>query len=265
VTITNTTTGTHDYYVYVPGRYSSSIQIPWNASGDALDSYYVFLNGIYYFTGGNDVQITGGHISNTSTGLPHYVNGLGATDLPDATDGTNGIEFVFDSSSFFSASNSAMPGASYGGASIFFVAPSIAATGTNNIAFFIGANDTATTAWSNQGFDASTSTAPRFQVWGTIFDASAGGTTVYLRAAQVGPHNLSPTDSNSSGQYAVNGEFIGYTMTLDMGSVYGNANGAPPVCSGGNAVWSNRGTPGLLVQFNPAFAPQAGVNSSLVK
>jgi len=272
VSVRNTTSATHDYYVYLPGRYASTIQIPWNSSGDNLDSYYIFLNGIYYFTGGNSIQITGGHVSNTSNGLPHYVSGLGATDLPAARDGTDGAEFIFDTTSAFSASNSAMPGSTDGGASVFFVAPSFVPTGSTHIAFYIAATNTygsgssgATNAWSNQGFDASTSNAPRFQVWGTMFDASGGGGGIYLQAVQGGPHNLSPSDTDSSGQYAVNGEFIGFILSLDSGNVLGNTAGTAPSCNGGTTIWSNRGTPGLLAQFNPAFAPAPGVNSYLVK
>ncbi len=265
ITIRNTTTTTHDFYVYQPGRYSSSLQIPWNSSGDAIDSYYVFANGLYYFTGGNGIQITAGHVSNTSNGLPHYVNGLGATDLPKASDGTDGVEFIIDGTSSFNASNSAMPGGTNGGTSVFFVAPSYVPTGSTHVAFYVASTNTAGTAWTNQTFDASTSNLPRFQIWGTIFDASAGGGSVYLRAVQIGPHNLNPTDSDSSGQYLVNGEFIGFIMTVDMGNVLGNTAGTAPTCNGGTTVWSNRGTPGLLAQFNPAFAPAPGVNSYLVK
>ncbi len=273
VTIRNVTTASHDYYVYRPGKYSSSIQVPWNAGMDATDSYYIFLNGIYYFTGGVNFTINGGHVANTSTGLPHYVNGLGATDLPPSSyDGTDGVEFILDTTSNFAASNSQMSGGTNGGASVFFVAPNFVPTGSTHIAFYIAPTNTfgagsggVINAWSNQGFDASTSNAPRFQVWGTMFDASGGGGGIYLRAVQAGPHNLNPTDSDSSGQYSVNGEFIGFIMTLDMGNVNGNAAGTTPTCSGGTAVWTNRGTPGLLAQFNISFAPAPGVNSSLVK
>jgi hypothetical protein len=228
-----------------------------------VDDYYIFLNGIYYFTGGNGIAITGSHVSNTSNGLPHYVNGLGATDLPRGPDGTDGVEFIFDGTSSFNANNSGMPGGTNGGASVFFVAPNYVPSGSIHIAFYIAPTNTAGTAWTNQGFDASTSNAPRFQIWGTMFDASAGGGSVYVRAVQVGPHNLTPTDIDSSGQYAINGEFIGFIMTLDMGNVLGNTAGVTPTCPG--PVWTNRGTPALLVQFNINFAPAPGVNSALVK
>jgi hypothetical protein len=263
-TIRNTTSGTHDFAVYRPGIYTSSINLPWPGGGDlSPDDYYIFLNGIYYFTGGNGIAITGSHVSNTSNGLPHYVNGLGASDLPPGPDGTDGVEFIFDGSSSFNANNSGMPGGSNGGASVFFVAPNYVPSGSIHIAFYIAPTNTAGTAWTNQGFDASTSNAPRFQIWGTMFDASAGGGSVYVRAVQVGPHNLTPTDIDSSGQYAINGEFIGFIMTLDMGNVLGNTAGVTPTCPG--PVWTNRGTPALLVQFNINFAPAPGVNSALVK
>ncbi len=272
-TIHNTTTGTHDFAVYRPGIYTSSINLPWPGGGDnSPDDYYIFLNGIYYFTGGNGIAITGSHVSNTSNGLPHYVNGLGATDLPRAPDGTDGVEFIFDGTSAFTANNSGMTGGTYGGASVFFVAPNFVPSGSTHIAFYIAPTNTygagsggVINAWSNQGFDASTSNAPRFQVWGTMFDASGGGGGIYLRAVQLGPHNLNPTDSDSSGQYEINGEFIGFIMTLDMGNVNGNAAGTTPGCSGTTTTWTNRGTPGLLVQFNINFAPAPGVNSALVK
>jgi len=269
-TIRNTTASTHDFAVYRPGIYSSNINIPWTGNGDLVDGYYIFLNGIYYFTSGNGIAITGSHVSNTSNGLPHYVNGLGATDLPPALDGTNGVEFIFDSTSSFSAGNSAMPGGTNGGTSVFLVSPSFVPTGSTHIAFYIAPTNSAPTPWSNQGFDASGSNLPRFQIWGTIFDASAGGPLltdqVYLRAVQLGPHNLTPTDSDSSGQYLVNGEFIGFIMTLDMGNVLGNAAGTPPDCSTGTPNWTgHRGTPGLLGQFNSTFAPAPGVNSYLVR
>jgi hypothetical protein len=267
-TIRNTTGAAHDFAVYRPGIYTSSINLPWPGGGDASpDDYYIFLNGIYYFTGGNGIAITGSHISNTSNGLPHYVNGLGATDLPRSVDGTDGVEFIFDGTSSFTANNSSMPGGTNGGASVFFVAPNFVPSGSTHIAFYIAPTNTAATSWTNQGFDASTSNAPRFQIWGTVFDSSGGNNgAMYLRAVQLGPHNLSPTDSDSSGQYAVNGELIGFTMTLDMGNVLGNVAGTPPNCATGTPDWTgHRGTPSLLAEFNIHFAPAPGVNSSLVK
>ena len=258
VTVRNTTNATHDFYVYVPGKYTSTIQVPWNNGMDAVNSMYIFLNGIYYFTSGANLQITGGYASNTSTGLPHYVNGQGATDLPTAADGTDGVEFIFDQSSQFTADNSRLAN----DGSVFFVAPSYVPTGSTHIAFFIASTNTAATAWSNTGFAASSSSVPRFQIWGTVFDASGGATE--LQGVQLGPHKTNPTDSDSSGQYAINGEFISSTITLHHGSVQGNSQGGP---------WSpascptlpTPGAPALLVQFNKNFAPAPGVNSYLIK
>ncbi|MDQ6708932.1 MAG: pilus assembly protein [Candidatus Dormibacteraeota bacterium] len=258
VTIRNSTATNRDFYVYQPGKYTNTIQIPSNGGGDAASSMYVFLNGIYYFTGGASLQIQGGFVANTSTGLPHYVGGQGASDLPAATDGTDGIEFIFDGASAFSADNSRLPN----DGSVFFVAPSFVPTGSVHIAFYIAKTNTASTGWSNQNFSASASNTPRFQVWGTVFDASGGATT--LQAVQLGPHNLNPTDADSSRQYAINGEFISATISLYHGSVLGNTQGpawSPASCPALPAP----GTPALLVQFNKNFAPAPGVNSFLVK
>jgi Flp pilus assembly protein TadG len=259
VTLHNPTGTAHDFYVFFPGKYTNPVTVP--VGGADTDSRYVFLNGLYYFTGGGQLTTTGGWISNTSTGLPHYVNGLGATDLPPAADGTDGVMFLLDGTSAFTSSNSST--ASSLGPSLFFVAPSYVPTGSVHVAFYVMATDTAATSWSNAGWDASASNAPRFQVWGTVFDATAGHSSTYLKGVQIGPHNLNPTDADSSGQYAINGEFIGYIMTLDNGNVLGNGPGATPTCPG--PVWSNRGTPALMVIFNKNFAPAPGVNSSLIK
>src|SRR6266704_2142671 len=122
VTITNSSTSKW-VYVFRPGRYTSSIIIP--APGDNLNnSVYVFLNGIYYLTSGANMAITAGYVSNTSNGLPHFVGSpsIGATDLPPASDGTNGVEFIFDQGGTFSANNSDLPN----DGSVFFVAPHFA-------------------------------------------------------------------------------------------------------------------------------------------
>ena len=108
---------------------------------------------------------------------------------------------------------------------------------------------------------------PDLQVWGTLFDGSGGnGGSIYLRAVQLGLHNLNPTDSDPSGQYAVNSELIGFVMTVDVGNLFGSAAGSPPDCTTGTPNWTgHRGTPGLLVQYNKSFAPTPGVTSYLVK
>jgi hypothetical protein len=226
------------------------------------------LNGVYYFVTGGSLTVNGGAISNTSTGLPHYVGGVGATDLPAAPDGTDGVEFVLDGSSSFVAANTALIASS-----VFFIAPNIVQPalgnggGSAHVAFYVATGNTAPVSWTDQNFSALTSNAPIFQVWGTVFDASTWGLgSLYLRAVQNGPHNLNPTDNDPSGQYAINGEYIGYTMTLDLGQIFGSTAGSPPSCNGGVPNWTgHRGTPGLLVQYNKAFAPTPGVNSYLVK
>ena len=268
VVLHNNTPVARDYVVFFPGHYTNPQVLP--RIGDNLNTRYVFLNGVYWFSTGGSVSITGGAISNTSTGLPHYVNGEGATDLPPAADGTDGVEFYFDGASSFIAANSALIGSS-----VFFVAPNIvqpntvpptAGGGSTHIAFYIATTNVAPLSWTDQNFDASLSTTPVFQVWGTVFDASQGGGSLYLRAVQLGPHNLNPTDSDPSGQYAVNGELIGYTMTIDLGNIFGSQAGTPPNCASGTPDWTGHyGKPGLLVQYNKDFAPAPGVNSYLVK
>jgi Flp pilus assembly protein TadG len=259
VVLHNYTSSAHDYYVYFPGHYTTVQQIP--GVGDDLDSRYVFLNGLYWFTTPGTLAITGGTISNTSTGLPHYVSGVGATDLPAAADGTDGVEFLLDGTSAFTAANTALTASS-----VFFVAPNYVPTGSTHIAFYVASTNLAPLAWTDQNFNATLSNVPVFQVWGTIFDASAGGSTIYLRAVQLGPHKLNPTDADPSGQYAVNGELIGYTMTIDVGNIFGSSAGSPPNCASGTPDWTGHlGTPGLLVQYNKSFAPAPGANSYLIK
>jgi len=255
VTITNSTT--QDYYVYIPGKYTQTVNIPNNSSGDAANSVYIFLNGIYYFTGAN-LASTGGYIGNTTNGLPHYAGSqpVGVTDLPAAADGTNGVEFIFDQLGSYSATNSGLSGAS-----VFFVSPSYTATGSTHVAFFIPTTNTSSgTVWS-ETFNASASNTPRYQIWGTVFDASPSS-SMTLTGVQLGPHNVNPSSSDSSGQYAINGEFIGAFLNINNGNVLGNAAGTPATCPGGSI---GPGTPALLVQFNRKFAPAPGVNSYLVQ
>jgi Flp pilus assembly protein TadG len=261
VVLHNSTAAPHDYAVYFPGHYTTPITIP--AVGDDLDTRYVFLNGVYWFTTPGTIAIAGGTVSNTSTGLPHYVGGLGATDLPPAPDGTDGVEFLLDGTSAFTAANTSLTASS-----VFFVAPSLlpATGGSAHIAFYIASSNIAPVSWTDQNFNATLSNAPIFQIWGTVFDASAGGGSLYLRAVQLGPHRLNPTDSDPSGQYAVNGELIGFTMTIDVGNIFGSSAGSPPDCTTGTPNWTGHlGTPGLLVQYNKNFVPTPGANSYLVK
>ena len=254
VTITNSSSSKW-VYVYTPGQYTTSQTIP--GSGDnGNNSVYIFLNGIYYFTSGANLTIQGGYVSNTSTGLAHYAGSppIGTTDLPPAADGTNGVEFIFDQGGVFSADNSLLPN----DGSVFFVAPHFVPTGSTNIAFFIApTNGNNGTVWS-ETFNAAASNVPRFQVWGTVFDADPSG-SMTVTGVELGPRNTSPSDSNSSAQYAINGEFIGAYLNLNGGSVLGNSPGTT-----GCGTYTP-GHPSLLVQFNTKFAPAPGVNSYLVK
>ena len=263
VLLHNNTPQAHDYHVYYPGHYTNPITIP--KAGDDLDSRYVFLNGVYWFSGLGSLTVAGGVISNTSTGLPHYVSGQGATDLPAAADGTDGVEFYMDGASSLVFANTQLTASS-----VFFVAPNIVQPanggGAAHIAIYIASTNTAALSFTNQNFNATTSNLPIFQIWGTVFDSSQGGGSEYLRAVQLGPHKLNPTDADPSGQYAVNGELIGYVMTVDVGNIFGSSAGSPPDCSTGTPNWTgHQGTPGLLVQFNKNFVPTPGTNSFLVK
>lgn len=278
ITVHNTTTIPHDFYIYYPGKYtgaSNSINVPWNPGNDAKNSMYIFANGMYYFTNGASFITTGGYVSNTSTGLPHYgsVSGwptrVGVSDLPPAADGTDGVEFIFDNTGYYSADNSAT--AIPNDYSTFFVAPNYVPTGSVHIAFYIAPGNTAGTTWKEK-YDATNGSANRYQIWGTVFDASAQA--MWLTGAQLGPHdpndpNDNPTDDANPGgpgsdhQYSINGEFIGFSLTLDDGNIQGNSAGTTPTCPGPN--WANRGKPALLVQYNKLFAPAPGVNSFLVQ
>src|SRR5713101_2336111 len=99
VTIWNHTSATRDIYVYYPGKYTTTLNVPDRPRGDPPSALYVFMNGIYYFTSGASLLTTGGYMGNTSDAQPHYATAspsYGRTDLPPAADGTNGIEFIID-------------------------------------------------------------------------------------------------------------------------------------------------------------------------
>jgi hypothetical protein len=223
---------------------------------------YIFANGIYLFTSGASFVTHGANISNTTTGLAHYSGSAGASNLPPAADGTDGVEFVFDSGSFYAADNTS----SVNAGSVFFVAPNYVPTGSTHLAFYVAQTNTVATPWS-QTFNAQASNTPRFQIWGSVFDASTTGTAMTITGVELGPHNMSPSDdtnpgsAGSAGQYAVTGEFIGFTLGIDNGAVLGNSTGAPATCPAGITP----GHPSLLVQYNKNFAPAPGVNSFLVK
>jgi len=252
VTITNSSL--QPYYVFAPGKYTHNLNIP--EPSDLPNANYIFLNGVYLFSGAN-FTTTGGNIANTSDGLPHYSGPNGITDLPAASDGTNGVEFVFDGNSVYSASNTAAPL----GGSVFFVSPSLVPTGSTHLAFYFPTTNTASgTLWS-ETFAATLSNSPRYQVWGTVFSAHLGSMT--LTGVELGPHNSSPSNglAGAAGQYAINGEFIGSDLQLLNGNVLGNTAGTAAACPSGSIT---PGTPSLMVQFNINFAPAPGVNSRLV-
>ncbi len=269
ISVRNSTSSNHDFYVYHPGKYTTNIVIPQVApSTDDPNSMYIFANGIYYFTSGSSLVTHGSNISNTQTGLAHYSGAVGATNLPPAADGTDGVEFVFDNGSYYTADNTS----TVNGGSVFFVAPNYVPTGSTHVAFYIAQTNAYANPWS-EAFNAQASNTPRYQIWGSVFDSSAnggtsGGTGMTLTGVQLGPHNLSPSDdtnpgsAGSGGQYTVTGEFIGFTLTIDDGAVLGNSTGAPANCF---ATGITPGHPALLVQYNKNFAPAPGTNSFLVK
>src|SRR5439155_6858448 len=130
--------------------------------------------------------------------------------LRPASDWTNRVELLFTPGWTFSANNSGSPN----DGSVFFVAPHFVPPGSTSIAFYIrSTNGNNGVVW-NEAFDASASNVPRLQVWGTVFDADPSG-SMTLTGVALGPHNTSATDSNSSGQYAINGEFIGAFLQVN--------------------------------------------------
>ncbi|HWW82418.1 MAG TPA: TadE/TadG family type IV pilus assembly protein, partial [Vicinamibacterales bacterium] len=147
ITVFNNTSSARDIVIYYPGKYSgngNNIVIPNNSSGDSSNGLYVFANGLYLFTGGSSLVIKGGNVSNTNTGLPHYVGGVGASNLPPAVDGTDGAEFIFDNGSYFTADNSSSANAG----STFFVAPGYVPTGSTHVAFYIAQTNSYANPWS---------------------------------------------------------------------------------------------------------------------
>ena len=92
ITIWNHTSLTRDVYVFFPGKYTTTLNVPDKPKGDPLTSLYIFMNGIYYFANGASLLTTAGYMANTSDGLPHYAvasPSYGLTDLPAAADGTD--------------------------------------------------------------------------------------------------------------------------------------------------------------------------------
>ncbi|TMD04634.1 MAG: hypothetical protein E6J01_12390 [Chloroflexi bacterium] len=236
---------------YYPGRY---VRDPITINGGTN----IFANGIYYLQD-SDFTITGGNVSNTPPpgGGPRY-NAVGGTSgLPVDTHGTgmNGVEFVFDGNSSFSAS---------GNASVFFVASSVVPQGVaDSIAFFIKSSDTISgpsgIVWSETvnpgGF---------FQVWGTVFDQDSNGS----HGTQVLVTGVS-TQLNPRPLYAVTGSLIAPQVDLDNGGLPGTTSTSYTPSSAPN--WPagpcgyNPNPAGLLVQYNPNFAPHFKGLAYLVK
>ena len=125
---------------YYPGTYTNqSINLTNN------NFRYQFNNGIYYLQDSN-FTITGGTVSNTSDGQPKWGPYGGVTNLPPAADGTNGVEFVLDGNSAFSASTSGNTSPS-----VFFAAPSFVSSGTDSIAIHPVGN--LVMSWDHRAFD----------------------------------------------------------------------------------------------------------------
>src|SRR2546427_7857362 len=251
---TTTTYNGKTVHVYYPGTYIN----PINATNN--NEYYRFTNGIYYFQD-VDFNITGGIVSNTSDGLPHYGPYGGVSDLPAAADRTNGVAFVFDGNAKFTASTSGNTSPS-----VFFAAPSFISSGTDSIAFFIKATDTISgpngSPWDEEidGTKGTPGGYP-FQIWGSIFNADnngSHGTVVTLRAVSA---------SNGTNRYAVTGEVVSPQVDLDGGNMVTgaytpNTPGVPPACKSKDY---NQSPAGLLVQFNSHYAPHWRGLSYLVR
>jgi Flp pilus assembly protein TadG len=242
-------------HIYYPGTYTASI----NATNN--NDYYRFMNGVYYFQDAN-FNITGGIVSNTSDGLPHYGPYGGVSDLPAAADGTNGVEFVFDGNAGFNASTSGNTSPS-----VFFTAPSFVSRGTDSIAFFVQPTDTISgpngSPWKEQvdGTKSSAGGYP-FQIWGSVYNADQNGshgTVAVLQAV-------------STSRYAVTGELVSPQVDLDGGNLPGTTGsftpstpgpGTPPNPCNANGYRAN--TAGYLVQFNDHYVPHFRGYAYLVK
>ena len=228
---------------YYPGTYRNR-PINLNNNGQR----YKFLNGIYYFQDSN-FTITGGTVSNTQSGQPVWGPYGGVSDLPAAADQTDGVEFVFDGNSSFSATTSGNTSPS-----VFFVAPTFVSSGTPDIVFFIKATDSISgpngTPWVEQ-IDGTKGTAGGypFQIWGSLFNADLNGshgTGVVLQAV-------------STSRYAVNGEVVSPQVDLDGGGLPGTtgaytASTYPGACPGSSSGY-HQNTAGYLVQFNDHYVP----------
>lgn len=245
-------------HVIWPGTYTHNINIPSDFGGGTANDLFRFMNGVYYFQG-TSLNISGGTVSNTLSGQPVYGPYGGISDLPNAPDQTNGVEFVFDGSASFNATTS-------GGTSpsVFFTAPSFVSSGTDSIVFFIKATDTISgpngTPWVEQidGTKLTYGGYP-FQIWGTLYNADLNGshgTGVVIQAVNYG-------------RYAINGEVVSPQVDLDGGNVPGASGAYTPSPNGScptnvpNGYHQN--TAGYLVQFNSHYVPHFRGYAYLVK
>jgi len=266
LTLTNNTTVTE--WVFQPGLYTSPISIP-TARGSSTDRY-IFLNGVYWFSSAN-FTISGGIVGNTTDGAARPLNarGEGSTDLPPAADGTNGVEFVLDGASTFTASSS-----SNASPNVYLVAPSyVAGTAafgapTDSIAFFVagattpGGGDSIAgppgVVWSETIDHTKPSPlgSSPFQVWGSVVSFDQNG-------SQGADMQITAVSSSS---YAVTGELIGATVDLYNGGFSSGATPAynNPRCAPGG-YRQGQSPAGYLVQFNPDFAPHFHGLAYLVK
>jgi Flp pilus assembly protein TadG len=247
----NPTGGAGVWHIHA-GTYQTTLNIPGSIPGARATDTFIFDNGLYVFKNGASLNITGGAVSNTSTGRPLPTLGT-YSDLPAAADGTDGVEFIFDGSGGFSATTSGNTSPS-----VFFVAPNRVPSGvTNHIAFYVRQTDTDSTPWT-ETIDGTKPTygGYPFQIWGTIFVNEANATAT-IQAVSTGP-------------YAVVGELIAPMVALQAGNLANEAtitpsvpNGTPgtPGCTGGY----HANPAGMLVQFNQDYAPDFRGYAYLVK
>jgi hypothetical protein len=248
--------GTPVHVIY-PGLYTAPLTIPFSPA--TAGDIYRFTNGVYYFQSAN-FNISGGIVSNTMSGLPVSGPYGGISDLPANSDGTNGVEFVFDGDASFNATTS-------GGTSpsVFFAAPSFVSSGTDSIVFFVKATDTISGPSGTPWVETIDGTKPTyggypFQIWGTLFNADLNGTHgtgVVIQAVHAGK------------PYAINGEVVSPQVDLDGGGLPGTTGAYTPSTYPGGCPPSPSGyyqnTAGYLVQFNSHYVPHWRGLAYLVK
>lgn len=247
------TYGGKTVHIIYPGLYTSNLNIPFSPS--TAGDIYRFMNGVYYFQDAS-LNISGGIVGNTMSGKPVSGPYGAVTDLPNAADGTNGVEFVFDGSATFNATSSKTSAPS-----VVFTAPTFVPSGTDSIVFFIKATDTVSgpngTPWVEQ-IDGTAPTAGGypFQIWGTLYNADMNGshgTGVVIQAVS----NAKP--------YAVTGEVVSPQVDLDGGNLAtgpATPNTKPNPCTGN--PYAQPAT-GYLVQFNSHYVPHFRGYAYLVK